>query len=367
MMVAVLSTQALPHSERKHSNPAPVALTGLGTALPRHQVDGSELLATLAAIWPRLNRRIHQLSTELDGGTRHLVRPADEFARPLSLDDQRSRYIEEATALAEAAADRALAAASASRGDVGLLVVASCTGFVLPGVDVHLVQRLGLRQDVRRLPLAHFGCAGGAAALAHAAEWVRGAKGRQALVVAVEVPSITFRPGDTSADNLLSALVFGDGASAAVLAAEAASVDTLRLGRSASTLVAGTRDALGFEVVSDGFRVAVSRRLPQLIAAHLPALVGDFLDVPASALDVVAIHPGGRAIVDAVAECLGLSAPQVAATRRSLERSGNTSSAALLFVLADLAANPPAPAGRGMAMAFGPGLTVELIELGWGC
>lgn len=366
-MVEVVSTQPRPRLVSSGADPTPVAIAGLGTALPRHRVDGSELLATLSEVWPPLRRRIRGFAAELANGSRYLVRPPSDFAHSVPLEHQRSRYLDEATRLGEVAARQALAMSDLSPGDIGLLVVASCTGFVLPGVDVRLVERLGLQPDVRRLPLAHFGCAGGAAALSHAAEWVRGAAGRRSLVVAVETPSLTFRPADTSADNLVSALVFGDGAAAAVLCADRNDDRSLHIGRTSSSLVSCTHDALGFEVVSDGFRVIVSRRLPALLCSHLPGLVNAFLTAPASQLDAVALHPGGRAIVDAVAACLDLRAPQLSATRRTLERTGNTSSAALLFVLAELADQLPSPAGGGLALAFGPGLTVEMLELGWGC
>jgi alkylresorcinol/alkylpyrone synthase len=182
-------------------------------------------------------------------------------------------------------------------------------------------------------------------------------------VVAVEVPSLTFRPGDTSADNLLSVLVFGDGAGAAVLRGDQLPA-RIGIGRTASRLVAASTGALGFERADDGFRVVVSRQLPRLLEANLPALVTDFIG-PASELDLIALHPGGQAIVDSVARCLDLTEAQVAATRSVLRRVGNTSSAAILFVLEELGLHLPAPVGRGLAAAFGPGLTVELLELHW--
>lgn len=184
-----------------------------------------------------------------------------------------------------------------------------------------------------------------------------------ALVVAVEVPSLTFRPADTSADNLLSVLVFGDGAGAALLRGDAVP-GRIGIGRTTSRLVAASTQALGFERADDGFRVVVSRQLPRLLEANLPGLVDDFIGC-ARDLDAVAAHPGGQAIVNSVVRCLDLDERQVASTRSVLRRTGNTSSAAILFVLEDLAANLPVAAGRGLAAAFGPGLMVELIELRW--
>lgn len=342
----------------------PVTIHGLATALPAHRAGGDEVLRLITQLWPRLERRVSLFADELAETHRYLVRPIEEALLPLSPSEQALRYAAEATPLAIAAAQQALSNAGAARDDIGLLVLASCTGFVLPGIDVQLINHLGLRRDIRRMPFMHFGCAGGAASLTWASDWVRSHPGESALVVAVEVPSLTFRPADTSADNLLSVLVFGDGAGAAVLQGDEVP-GRIGIGRTVSCLVASSTEALGFERADDGFRVVVSRQLPRLIEMNLPRLVSEFAGDTGS-LDVVAAHPGGQAIVDSVVRCLGLQEHQIAATRSVLKRTGNTSSAAILFVLEELAEHLPVPAGRGLAAAFGPGLTVELIELLWG-
>jgi alkylresorcinol/alkylpyrone synthase len=340
-----------------------VSIHGLATALPPHQVGGDEVLRLITELWPRLERRVGMFAGELAETQRYLVRPVAEALIPLSPGEQAVRYAAEATPLAIAAASGALADAGADAEDIGLLVVSSCTGFVLPGIDVQLVNHLGLRRDIARMPFMNFGCAGGAASLAWASDWLRAHPGQSAMVVSVEVPSLTFRPADTSADNLLSVLVFGDGAGAAVLHGDALS-GRIGIGRTASRLVESSTQALGFERADDGFRVVVSRQLPRLLETNLPALVEDFIG-RASELDAVAVHPGGQAIVDSVVRCLDLGEHQVAATRRVLRRVGNTSSAAILFVLEELGSHLPARDGHGLAAAFGPGLTVDPLELLW--
>jgi alkylresorcinol/alkylpyrone synthase len=342
---------------------SPVSIQGMGTAVPPHRVGGDEVLRLITEVWPRMERRVSLFTGELAATQRYLVRPVAEALVPLSPGEQAVRYADEAKPLAIAAAERALADAGASIEEIGLIVVASCTGFVLPGIDVQLINHLGLRRDIARMPFMHFGCAGGAASLSRASDWVRSHPGELALVVAVELPTLTFRPADTSADNLLSVLVFGDGAGAAVLRGEAMA-GRIGIGRTVSRVVAASTDALGFERADDGFRVVVSRQLPRLLETNLPALVEEFIG-SAAALDAIAVHPGGQAIVDSVVRCLGCSEEQVAATRSVLRHTGNTSSAAILFVLQELGSHLPAPNGRGLAAAFGPGLTVELLELLW--
>src|SRR6202051_2777675 len=360
---AAIRSAALPDRRAGWPILAPVSISGLGTALPPYRVGGDEVLQLITHLWPRLERRVSLFTDELSDTHRYLVRPLSDALVPLSPGDQAIRYAAEATPLALAAARRAIAQAGAAIDDIGLIVVSSCTGFVLPGVDVQLINHLGLRRDIRRMPFMNFGCAGGAAALTWASDWVRSHPDETALVVAVEVPSLTFRPADTSADNLLSVLVFGDGAGAAVLR-DGAAPGRIAIGRTGHRLVASTTEALGFERADDGFRVVVSRQLPRLLETHLPGLVDDFIG-SAAALDAIALHPGGQAIVDSVARCLGLEEHHVAATRRIMKSTGNTSSAGILSVLEELAGHLPGTEGRGLGAAFGPGLMVELIELLW--
>jgi alkylresorcinol/alkylpyrone synthase len=373
MTAAVTSPLPIrPSADLAAASPArsiPVRLAGVGTATPPRRVSRQDVVEVLPRIWPQLARRTSLLTDPLDGGYRHLLREPAEMLAALSLGEQTARYVEAAPGLALAAAERAIATAGDRRDTIGLLVVASCTGFVLPGLDAHLLPMLGLRPDVWRLPMMQLGCAGGAGGIARAADWVRTHPGQQALVVAVELPSLTFRPGDRSLDNLLSALVFGDGAGAVVLEADGADQGCgLHVGRVRSVLVPHSVDGLGYQLTDDGFGVILSRRLPAMLAAALPALVDDFCGRGVAAgLDVVALHPGGSAIVDAVAGCLGLRDTQLAATRLVLRTTGNTSSAAIFFVLEELAASLPSQSGRGLIVGLGPGLTVELLELEWGC
>jgi alkylresorcinol/alkylpyrone synthase len=362
----VTSEPAVRAAPRSAGTPAaPVRLAGFGSASPPHRAEPADLAAVIGRVWPGLTRHVRPLLEQSAAVGRSLARPPAQLLSPLPPAVQTATYRRVATALAAEAAEAALAAASVVAEEIGLLVVASCTGFVLPGVDVALCARLGLRDDVVRMPLTLFGCGGGAAGLAHAADWVRLHPDRSALVVGVELPSITFRPDDTSIDNLLSVLVFGDGAAALVATLD----DTgLLVGRCRSVLVPASSEALGYRLADGGLQVLLSRRLPELLASVLPHRVAAFLgDVTPSDLDAVAVHPGGSSILEAVERCLGLSRAQTAASWTTLGRTGNTSSAAILSVLGELAASPPAPSGRGLAIGFGPGVSIELLELFWPC
>jgi len=377
---------------RSEAGPAAARIAALATAVPRHVVAADQVAAALPRIWPHLERRLGPVLRQQGGGRRHFARTLEEMATGLPLGEQTVRYAGVALDLVAEAAEAALAGWAGDAGDIGLLVVASCTGFVLPGLDARLVERLGLRADVVRMPFTHLGCSGGAAGLARAADWVRGGSGgrgewsgaqsapctatRAALVAAVELPSLTFRPGDTSIDNLLSALVFGDGAGAAVVelagtgatTAEGASAGggLWAIGRVHGELVPGTAGALGYAMADDGFRVILSRSLPALIERELADIVHRFLGAAeVSSLDAVAAHPGGPTVLAAIQRALHLRDAQLAASWAAFRAVGNTSSSAIFFVLDELARMPPSSRARALAIAFGPGLSVELLELRW--
>src|SRR5581483_10252031 len=191
------------------------AFRSIATAVPEHRLEAADALRALRAYWPRLDR-LEDGDAAL--GTRYTCEPLEKLVAHRSLTDLRAAYLRHAGALAEAAARDALDQAHVAGSDVDLVITVSCTGYVVPSLDVHLAGALGLRPDVIRLPITELGCSGGAAAIAAAHRHLAGFPDDVVLVVAVEVPSLSFQPEDPSLDNLTACLVFGDGAGAAVLA-----------------------------------------------------------------------------------------------------------------------------------------------------
>jgi alkylresorcinol/alkylpyrone synthase len=270
-------------------------------------------------------------------------------------------YAEHAPRLARLASCRALTAAGVEPAEIDLVVSVSCTGYLVPSLDVQLAAEIGLRDDVTRLPLTELGCSGGSAAVAAAHRHLAAYPGDRVLVVAVEVPSLTFQRDDRSLDNLASALVFGDGAAAAVLgAASPATGGRLQVRGAASRLLPGTAGALGFDLRDGGFHVVLDRRLPHLIERSLRAVVDEFVTRQGIARPAFyAVHAGGPRVFDAVAAALELGPDDLALSRRVFREVGNLSSASILFSLAALGD----AAGDGLALAFGPGVTIELTHL----
>jgi predicted naringenin-chalcone synthase len=331
------------------------AFLGFGTALPEHVVGPEAARDALGRLWPRL--KAGAAGAELV--TRHTVEPLERVIERRSVGEAMRLYTQHAPRLARLAACQALAAARTSPEEIDLVISVSCTGYMVPSLDVRLAAEIGLRPNVIRLPLTELGCSGGAAAIALAHRHLAAFPDDRVLVVAVELASISFHAGDRSLDNLTASMVFGDGAAAAVIGGRDGSA--LRLVAAESRLVPGSDRVLGFDLRDTGFHVVLDRRLPQLIEAGLEPLVVDFQRRQGiSRPGFYAVHAGGPRIFDAVESALGLEPDDLAVSRSVFREVGNLSSASILFSLAAL---PGDQRGDGLAIAFGPGVTIELAHL----
>lgn len=332
------------------------AFLGFGTALPEHALDAEASRDALSAYWPPLR------GTTPEPLTRHLVAPVEWLLQPRTLTERMRAYAEHAPRLARQAACQALHDARVEPRDIDVVISVSCTGYLVPSLDVQLAAEIGLRPDVTRLPLTELGCSGGAAAIAAAHRHLLAFPADRVLVVAVEVPSLTFQRDDRSLDNLAAAMVFGDGAAAAVLGTSAGTGPRRRLQvrGAASRLLPDSAGALGFDLRDGGFHIVLDRRLPRLIERSLGQAVDEFagqqgLGRPA----FYAVHAGGPRVFDAVAAALDLRPEDLALSRRVFREVGNLSSASILFSLAALGET----SGDGLALAFGPGVTIEMTHL----
>jgi predicted naringenin-chalcone synthase len=269
--------------------------------------------------------------------------------------ERMSRYETEAPRLAAAAVERLGLGETVH--DVTHLVVTSCTGFSAPGVDLELVRRCGLDPAVERTVIGFMGCYAAITALKLAHHVVRSDPAAKVLVVSVELCTLHLQETD-DLERLLTFLLFGDGCSAALVSAEPAG---LALDGFNAMLVQQAADQITWNIGDVGFDMVLSGRVPGTIAEALRAGAARVLRGPADAIDMWAVHPGGRTVLDAVDGALGLGPAALAASRAVLRDYGNMSSPTVMFVI-DALLRAKAPAGaRGCAMAFGPGFTAETM------
>jgi alkylresorcinol/alkylpyrone synthase len=248
---------------------------------------------------------------------------------------------------------------------VDILVSSSCTGFMIPAVDAHVANALRFGPRLARLPITEAGCAGGAVALARAADYVAAHPRAAALVLAVEFSSLTFQARDASATNMVAAALFADGGAAAVLLGEQhprAARSSIEFVSTASYFMTDSLGAMGYDVVDSGFKLVLDKRLPDFLRGRLRPMVTEFLGQNDSGFDrvsVFAIHPGGRRVMDVAEEELGLTPAQLEPSRSVLRDHGNMSSATILFVL-ERALEKLEPGELALGIGFGPGFAIEL-------
>jgi predicted naringenin-chalcone synthase len=314
-------------------------------------------------------RRLLSVYSSAGVKARASVVPIEEVFAPGDFETQNDRYGTIGREIAVDLARRALAAAGLEASELGLVVSVSCTGFMIPALDAYVADALGLGPRLVRLPITESGCAGGVVGLARAADHLRAHPERAALVLAVELSSLTFQRWDRSAANVVSTAIFGDGGAAAVLVGRdhprARGAGLARLGDAESLFFPDTTHLMGFRLRNQGLQIVLDKGLAPFVRREVKGVVEEFLKARGLARKDIAhfvLHPGGRKIVEVMAEKLGLTAEDMAPTEAVLAQHGNMSSVTVLFVLDEiLRHHRPVAGARGLLGAFGPGFGAELL------
>jgi alkylresorcinol/alkylpyrone synthase len=226
---------------------------------------------------------------------------------------------------------------------------------------------MGFRRDVRRMPFTELGCAAGAMALGRAEEFIRANPGKNVLLISVELPSLTFQRKDLSQANLISCILFGDGAAAAIVTGEPAPGPQILA--SETYTFPDSLDAMGFDLGDSGFHIVLSKNVPGMIREKIGGLVDGFLARHGLARRSIAawiLHPGGQKLLGSIEDELGLCRSDTQCSWDVLGEYGNLSSATILFILNRwLETRPMKPGDYGLVAAFGPGFSAELLLLRW--
>jgi len=302
------------------------------------------------------------------------VVPIEEVFHPRDFETQNDRYREIACGAATELSRRALERTEIAPSEVGLIVSVSCTGFMIPAVDAYVADALRMGPRLVRLPITESGCAGGVVALARARDYLARYPEQAALVLGVEFASLTFQRWDRSATNVVSTAIFGDGAAAVVLVGRdhpRARAGVARVVDSESLFFRGTTHFMGFRLRNQGLQIVLDRELAPFVRREVGRAVGCFLGARGLQREDVTrwiLHPGGRRIIEAMSECLGLGPEALAPTERVLAEHGNMSSVTVLFVLDEILRAGSVQCGeRGVLGAFGPGFGAEFALLEFAC
>jgi alkylresorcinol/alkylpyrone synthase len=338
-------------------------------ALPPHRHPQAEVTDAFARVIARggLDERVLR-SIHANAGVayRHLVLPIERYGELESFDEANDLFLDHAVALGAQALQDALKAAGLTPSDVDLIISATVTGLAVPSLDARIAAVVGLRPDVKRLPLFGLGCVAGAAGVARLHDYLAGHPRSVAALVAVEICSLTVQRDDLSLANMVASGLFGDGA-AAVVATGADSDGPIEVLDTKSRLYPDSERTMGFDFGGSGLRIVLDAQVPAIVGRFICEDVDGFLaehDLARRDIEWWVCHPGGPKVIDALREALELTEHDLALTRDSLARIGNLSSASVLHVLEDtLRERPPRPGSYGLLMAMGPGFCSELVLL----
>jgi alkylresorcinol/alkylpyrone synthase len=354
-------------------------ISGVGTALPDNYVAQEEITGALRQLWMRRYgdvSRFDRLQSALGIRGRYLALPMRDYYPLDSFAKGNDAWLRIAPELAEAASRTALERARLEPRDIDHVFFVTVTGIATPTIDVALSNRLGMRRDLKRTPIFGLGCGAGAAGLARTADYVRGFSRETAMLVSVELCSLTLQRDDLSAANIIASGLFGDGAAAVVVSgadrpARPDRVDRaiLRVLATRSILFPDSQRIIGWDLVDGGFKIVLSPRLTELVRSNITREVDDFLaasDLHRADIAHWIAHTGGPKVLRILEDELQLPDHALARSWRSLKETGNLSSASVLFMLEDIIKSEDAkPGDYGVMIAMGPGFSVELVLFEW--
>lgn len=389
-----------------------MTIAGVSSALPPHYYPQEVILDALSRYWssrldnPQFLTRLHHRTGV---GGRYFVLPLERYYSVDTFGKSNNVWIEAAQDLGEKAIRCALQRARIDVQDIGAFFFVSVTGVASPSIDAKLINRMKLPVNTKRIPIFGLGCVAGAAGIARAADYVRAFPNQVAVLLSVELCSLTLQHDDLSIANLISSGLFGDGAAAVVVAgaevparnpeaqapathgvalnaageqgplahgsaaqspsAHGPAVQGPKVLATRSTFYPGTDRVMGWDISERGFQIVLSREVPDVIVEHLGADLDGFLaDQGLTRADIGSfiMHTGGPKVLEATEQALNLAPGALAPSWDCLHRVGNLSSASVLFVLEDAMMNRrPAPGTLSILAAMGPGFCSELVLLKW--
>ena len=336
----------------------------VATVVPKYRIVQSTARDFARAMFSGVYKDVERLlpvfdNVEIDG--RNFCVPPEWFYEDHTFPEKNALYVEHALDLSEKAAHRALDKAGAEPSEVGAIFFVSTTGLSTPSIDSQLLPRLGLSEHTRRVPIWGLGCAAGVGGLARALDHARVYPEEKVLLVGVELCGLTFQWGDRSKAGLVSTALFADGAAAAVLGNDPGP----ELLGSHSTTWPGTEEIMGWEIIEAGFKVQLSRSIPQLVRERMPQNIEtacSSVGLAREDVEHLVTHPGGAKVLDAFEEVFGLGPGGLVLSREVLRDYGNMSSVTVLFILERfLESGAYAPGEHGVISALGPGFSAEHV------
>jgi predicted naringenin-chalcone synthase len=315
----------------------------------------------------RFQRKVIKLFEGAGVNKRYSIMSPEEVFTATSFEEKNTIYAREVVKLATESLKKALEKAQIKATEIDYIITVSCTGIMIPSMDAYLINSLAMKQDIVRLPVTEMGCAAGVSGMIYAKNFLKANPNKRAAVIAVEAPTATFQLDDFSMANIVSAAIFGDGASAVILSSFEDDKGPEIIDESMYHFYDATH-MMGFNLVNSGLQMILDKEVPQKISDHFPAIIHPFLERNNLTIDDIhhlIFHPGGKKIVQTVEDLFGVLGKNIDDTKEVLRLFGNMSSATVLYVLERFMDQNPQKGERGLMLSFGPGFSAQRILLEW--
>ena len=348
-----------------------VRVTTITKGIPKYSRETKDILPLLD-IWlkdqdERYRRKAKKIFENAGVNERFSIMSPEDVFTATSFEEKNSLYKKEVIALSEKTAKETLIKANLKATDIDYIISVSCTGVMIPSVDAYLINSLGMRQDVVRLPVTEMGCVAGVSAMIYAYNFLKANPNKRALIIAVESPTATFQLNDYSMTNIVSAAIFGDGCACSVLSSYEEEKGPEIIAESMYHFF-DAEHMMGFELTNGGLQMVLDKEVPEKIAEHFPKIVYPFLEdnnLTIEDIDHLIFHPGGKKIVSTIEEIFGQLGKNINNTKAILAEYGNMSSATVMYVLERFMMQNPKVGDIGLMLSFGPGFTAQRLLLRW--
>lgn len=348
-----------------------VRITSIAKQLPQYTRKTEEILPYvenwLEGQEDRFKRKVLKIFENAAVNRRYSIMDADEVFRKTSFEAKNDIYVEESIKLAEEALKSALKKIDLTAEDIDYIITVSCTGIMIPSLDAYLINRLGMKQDIVRLPVTEMGCAAGISGMIYANSFLKANPNKRAAVIAVESPTATFQLEDFSMVNIVSAAIFGDGAACTILSSYDDEVGPT-IKDDAMYHFYDAEHMMGFKLRNTGLQMVLDQTVPETIAKHFPEIIHPFLErnqLTIEDIDHLIFHPGGKKIVQTVEALFGTLGKNIDDTKDVLRLYGNMSSVTVLYVLERFLDRNLPKGDKGLMLSFGPGFSAQRLLLEW--
>jgi len=346
-----------------------VKIKTVAKALPPYSRTTAEIVPMLD-FWlidqeERFRRKVKKIFSNAGVDHRYSIIDAPAVFSKRSFEEKNNLYVEGGCKIAEASLNKALEKANWKPEELDFIITVSCTGFMIPSMDAYLINKVGLRQDVVRLPVMGMGCAAGVSGIIYANNFLKANPGKRAAVVAVESPIATFQRDDFSMVNVVSAAIFGDGAATVLLSSEEDATGPKILAEEMYHFY-DAQHMMGFALKDGGLHMILDIEVPNKIETHFSDIIHPFLEKSGKKIEEVdhlIFHPGGKKIVRLVEDLFGTMGKNIDDTKEVLRLFGNMSSATILYVLERFLEREIPEGELGLMLSFGPGFSAQRVLL----